>query len=58
MVLTGSEDGTVRLWRFKAEESASQLIFDFSDPAALLEEWQKKLALRINDAGEIVPMYP
>ncbi|MCI0486099.1 MAG: hypothetical protein L0229_05815, partial [Blastocatellia bacterium] len=27
------------------------------DPTALLEEWQKRLGLRINEAGEIVPIY-
>ena len=28
------------------------------DPQQLLEEWQKKLALKINNQGEIVPLYP
>jgi hypothetical protein len=28
------------------------------DPEELLDQWQKKLALRINDQGEIVPSNP
>jgi hypothetical protein len=56
MVLTGSADGTARLWRVDAEQPGQSLL-DQGDPTKLLEEWQKKLALRINDAGEIVPMY-
>ena len=28
------------------------------DPRALLEEWQKRLGLRINPAGEVVPLWP
>jgi hypothetical protein len=27
------------------------------DPQVLLEEWQKRLGLRINEAGEIVPVH-
>ena len=27
------------------------------DPQVLLEEWQKRLGLRINEAGEIVPAH-
>ena len=28
------------------------------DPKTLLEEWQKKLALKFDANGKIVPMYP
>lgn len=41
---------TLHLDRFTADPVQGE-------PANLLEHWQKKLGLRLNDAGEIVPLY-
>ncbi len=54
-VLTASVDGTSRLWRVGCCEPMQHLQ---GEPAELLEVWQKKLGLQINEAGEVVPLYP
>jgi WD40 repeat protein len=61
-VLTGSFDGTARLWRADTGEAEGKIIRHDpieGDPAQLLEEWQKKLSLKLDEkTGKIEPMYP
>jgi WD40 repeat protein len=55
-VLTGSDDGTARLWEAATRKPDAPPIE--GDPAELLELWQKKLALKLDEkTGKIVPMY-
>ncbi|MDQ2695109.1 MAG: hypothetical protein M3Z21_06985, partial [Pseudomonadota bacterium] len=67
-ILTGSDDNTARLWRADSIQPLVQipeLDFDLSDvepiqgdPRALLAEWERKLALKIDQqTGEVVPYW-
>jgi WD40 repeat protein len=55
LALTGSDDGSVRLWRTEQEPATSQSVKS-SGPSQLLKGWERRLGLRINEAGEIVPL--
>ncbi len=57
-VLTGSDDGTVRVWQVVKETLYSESINALqSEPINLLETWQKKLSIQINEAGKVVLLY-
>ena len=56
-VLTGGGNLTARLWRVDGVNIPDALPIQ-GDPASLLREWQVKLALKFDDQGKIVPMWP
>ncbi len=53
-ILTGSDDTTARLWSIETGSDSDPIV---GDPEQLLIEWQRRLGLKINDAGEIVPLW-
>ena len=56
MILTGSDDGTARIWSFVSDLMYNEFSLSSQDHATnLLEAWQRKLGLRINEAGKVEP---
>ncbi|MGH9852449.1 MAG: WD40 repeat domain-containing protein, partial [Blastocatellia bacterium] len=53
-ILTGSSGRIARLWNAETDSDAEPIE---GDPRALLDEWQRRLGLKINPAGEIVPLW-
>jgi len=51
ILATGSADGTVRLWQ--SNFSVSRIKPLLGNPKDLLEEWQRKLALKVELDGQI-----
>jgi WD40 repeat protein len=66
LVATAGGDQTARVWKVVAAQPVSAALRHdqtqskpiAGDAAALLREWERRLALHINAAGEIVPLYP
>ena len=57
-ILTGSRDKSVRLWDVHSSQSIGEYLQ--GDPAALLQDWQRRLGLKF-DPGQnykLVPFYP
>jgi WD40 repeat protein len=54
-LLTWSDDNTARLWCVETVSDADPIAGDHKQ---LMTEWQRRLGLKINEAGEIVPLWP
>jgi WD40 repeat protein len=55
ILATGSADKTARLWDMQIKQSQAQPLLQ-DDPVELLRDWERRLGLKINEAGEIVPL--
>ena len=62
LVLTADDDGTTRLWDFATIEDRGERVVEEAlagTPAAMLERWLERTALRFDkDGARLIPRYP